>query len=142
MRNLSKTEERILIFATAITLLAIGLWLATGRDAYTKFEVVEEVEKPVDPNDPLAGTGFYEGNTKKEVVRRPEFRFGLLPTPSGVLDKHALSVATVTGPAWCLAVIALFLGHRRRKQRGASFTVSDGADAKPRNGTRHAAMDS
>ncbi len=141
MRNLSKMEERILVFATAVTVLAIGLWLATGRDAYTKFEVVEEVEKPVDPNDPLAGTGFYDSNTKKEVVRRPEFRFGLLPTPSGIFDKHALSVATLTGPVWGMVVMALLLGRRRRKQKAATLVGPGAADPRRRNGMRQA-MDS
>lgn len=102
----------LVLFAVALTLLPVGLWISTGRDAYTKFEVIEEVQKPVDPNDPFAATGLYDGNAKKEVVRRPAFRFGLLPTPSGIFDKHVFSVVTVAGPIWVLAFVAIFARRR------------------------------
>lgn len=112
-----RSTKAILLTAITVTLLALGLWVATGRDAYTKFEVVEEIKKPVDPNDPLAGTGFYENDTVTEVVRRPEFRFGLLPTPSGIFDKHVFSVATLAGPVWGFALVALFLRRREVLRR-------------------------
>lgn len=110
-----RATKATVLAATVVTLLAIGLWAATGRDAYTKYEVVEEIQKPVDPNDPLAGTGFYENDMVKEVVRRPEFRFGLLPTPSGIFDKHIVSVATVAGPAWGLVFLVQFLSRRKKR---------------------------
>lgn len=69
----------------------------------------------MDPSDPLAGTGFYENDTVKEVVRRAEFRFGLLPTPSGIFDKHIFSVATLVGPIWTLAFAVLMLRRRARR---------------------------
>jgi hypothetical protein len=126
-----RSTKATLLAATTVTLLAFGLWVATGRDAYTKLEVVEEIKKPVDPNDPLAGTGFYENDTVTEVVRRPEFRFGLLPTPSGIFDKHIFSVATLTGPAWGFALVALFLRRRqvlRRDGRVRRRAANDFAD--------------
>lgn len=126
-----RSTKATLLAAATVTVLAFGLWAATGRDAYTKFEVVEEIQKPVDPNDPLAGTGFYENDTVTEVVRRPEFRFGLLPTPSGIFDKHIFSVATLAGPVWGFALVALFLRRRevlRRDGRVRRRAANDFAD--------------
>ena len=117
----------VVLSATLVTLLALGLWVATGRDAYTKYEVVEEIQRPVDPNDPLAGTGFYENDMVKEVVRRPEFRLGLFPTPSGIFDKHILSVATLAAPFWAAAIVALFLQRRAKRDHGipTNWTPTD-----------------
>ncbi len=108
----------VVLSATLVTLLALGLWAATGRDAYTKYEVVEEIQRPLDPNDPLAGTGFYENDMVKEVVRRPEFRLGLFPTPSGIFDKHIVSGATLAGPVWGLAIAVIFLRRRTLRKAG------------------------
>ena len=71
-----------------------GVRKATGGDYYTNYEVVETVEIEPDSSDPLAAAGFYEGTKATETVTRDEFRFGLLPTPSGLLDKHMLSVVS------------------------------------------------
>lgn len=100
--------------AMAITIAALVTWRFTGGDYYTKFEVVEEIEKAIDPNDPLADAGFYDSDTTKETVTREAFRFGLLPTPRGILDKHAFSVVSVTVPAWIAALGVLWLARRRR----------------------------
>jgi hypothetical protein len=89
-----------------ITTAMLITWQATGGDAYTKFTVVERVEVPADPSDPLAGTGmFAPAEPRYETVRRDEFRLGLLPTPQGLFDKHVISVASVVVPLW-----GLFLG--------------------------------
>jgi len=106
----------IFIVTIVITVASVVTWRITGGDYYTKFEVVEEIEKPVDPDDPLAGTGFYENEMKKEVVTRKQFRFGLLPTPSGLFDKHVMSVVTVVSPFWGLLLLNLL--WRRHKRRG------------------------
>jgi len=98
-----------------ITLAVLIAWQATGGDAYTKFTVVERVEVGTPSNDPLAGTGMFDdAQPRYETVRRDEFRLGLLPTPQGLFDKHAISVASVAGPVW-----AVFLGIGLiRKLRG------------------------
>jgi hypothetical protein len=98
--------------AVIITLAALLTWQLTGGDYYTKYEVVEQVEKTLDPDDPLVAAGFYEGSTTTETVARKDFRFGLLPTPSGVLDKHAASVVSVALPAWFLGFGLLFWNRR------------------------------
>lgn len=123
-------ERRLLIFAGAVILLAIGLWVGTGRDYYTKFEVIEKVEKPIEANDPFAGTGFYDSNAKTEVVRRPAFRLGLLPTPAGLFDKHMLSVATLAGPAFLLGAVVLFRSRRRQRRSAGAGGSTSGAAAK------------
>lgn len=104
------------IFAVAglITVAALITWQTTGGDAYTKFEVVEEVERQLDPNDPLAGTGFYDDDKTTETVTRKEFRLGLIPTPAGLFDKHILAVTTIAGPPWGLAFG--FWWWKRRKR--------------------------
>jgi hypothetical protein len=89
------------LLAVAISLATLLTWAATGRDAYTKFQVVESTTRAVDPSDPLAGTGFYADETAQEqVVVRDEFRLGLLPTPQGLFDKHLLSVSTILILTW------------------------------------------
>ena len=110
----------LVIVAIVDTVGALGVWVATDRHAYTKFEVVEQVEVPVNPDDPLAEAGFYEGGSNYETVRRKEFHLGLLPVPLGLFDKHIVSVATFTAPAW-LAVALAFVWKLRRRKRTETF---------------------
>lgn len=106
---------RIAVLATLgvallATFIALGVWAATDRHSYTKFEVVEQVEAQASEDDPFAGTGFYEeedGSTARETVKRDEFHLGLVPTPQGLFDKHMISVATIAAPFWALFVVAL-----------------------------------
>lgn len=100
--------------AAAVSITASSLWLATGRHYYTKFQVVEKVEVPVDEDDPFASTGFYDGSSVERTVSKDEFHFGLLPTPQGVVDRHALSVTSVVVPTWALCLVLVWrLGRRR-----------------------------
>jgi hypothetical protein len=102
----------ILGLTISITLGSLLTWQLTGGDYYTKFEVVEEIEKTVDPNDPLANAGFYDNESIKETVMHKEFRFGLIPTPSGLFDKHLISVVSIVLPTW---VISLFLFWKQKR---------------------------
>ena len=93
-----------------ITIAMLVAWQATGGDAYTKFTVVERVEVHSEADDPLAGTGMFDdAQPHYETERRDEFRLGLLPTPQGLFDKHAISVASVVGPAWVLFIAGWWL---------------------------------
>lgn len=105
----------VLSLVGILTLASVVTWQATGGDWYTKYEVVEQVESQADQNDPLVAAGFYDGGTTTKTVTRDEFRFGLLPTPAGVFDKHVFSVASVIGPAW--AITFAFIWMERRKRR-------------------------
>lgn len=110
--------SRIVIGAVLfLTIASIVTWQATGGDWYTKYVVVEQVESQPDPNDPLVAAGFYDGGSTTQTVARDEFRFGLLPTPAGIFDKHVLSVASVTGPLWALGVGFVFIQWRRSRHR-------------------------
>jgi len=110
------TITRTLLIVTVITSIGtVLLWQATGGDYYTKFEVVEQVKTPIDPDDPLAATGFYENDSVVETVRREEFRFGLLPTPSGLIDRHVFAVLSIAGPLWALTIISLLIDVKRRR---------------------------
>ncbi len=117
-----RTAPRRLVAAAAlVTVATLVTWLATDRHVYTKFAVVEEVERPVADDDPLAETGFYDGPTRRQIVRREEFHLGLLPTPRTLLDKHALSVLSLVGPAWALALgLRWWTGRRSRRFRPAA----------------------
>jgi hypothetical protein len=110
--------KKVLIVAALITLATLILWQATGGDYYTKYEVVEQVEKEIDPDDPLAQAGFYDDGPQTETVSQDEFRFGLLPTPSGVLDKHAVSVSSINGPVWVIALVLVWRMRRRQARSG------------------------
>ena len=116
-----KQSKLILSLAVIITLVSIVTWQLTGGDYYTKFQVVEEIEQPVDPNDPLAVAGFYDNQTPKETVVRNEFRLGLLPTPNSIFDKHLIAVVTIVSPAW---VIAFGLLWWRRRQHHRVTNIS------------------
>ena len=95
---MSKATKAVLTLSVVVTIAALVTWRVTGGDYYTKYQIVEQVEKQVDPDDPLAGTGFYDDESHTETVTRDAFRFGLLPTPSGFFDKHAASVVSVVLP--------------------------------------------
>ena len=110
-----KRAQVVLAIAAVVTLVTVVTWQATGGDYYTKFQVVEEIESSVDENDPLAAAGFYDGESTKQAVTRDEFRFGLLPTPQGVFDKHAVSVASISGPLWVLAIGIAWWSRRKEK---------------------------
>lgn len=115
---MTKTTTVIFGITILVTIAAVVTWQITGGDYYTKFELVEEVEKQIDPDDPLAGTGFYDGDTLTETVTRKGLRFGLLPTPSGLLDKHMLSVVSVASPLWVVSIGSLWWTRRKRKRAG------------------------
>ena len=123
-------SKPIIITALIVTLAAVVLWQATGGDYYTKYQVVEQVETEHDPNDPLADAGFYEGSSQTETISRDEFRFGLLPTPQSILDKHSLSVATVMGLTW-VPVLGLAWSARRKTKRSAKASQSSFARFAP-----------
>ncbi len=110
---MSKISKIVLIAVAVVAIALVVTWQATGGDWYTKYEVIEQIESTPDPNDPLAAAGFYDGGSMTKTERRSEFRLGLLPTPSGILDKHALSVASVAGPLWILGLVVVLRQRRR-----------------------------
>ena len=113
---MTRQTKIILVLAALVSLVALVTWQMTGGDYYTKFEVVEQVEMPVDQNDPLAAAGFYEMTSQTKTVTRREFHLGLLPTPSGWLDKHAVSVVSIVSPVWLVALgFVWWERHRSRR---------------------------
>ena len=107
-------KNKTLLFPVLlITLVTGATWIATDRHSYTKYEVVENVQVPLDSDDPLAGTGFYDDETVEKTIRRAEFHLGLLPTPQGLIDKHMLSVTSLLAAVWGPYLLLLFWNHRR-----------------------------
>ena len=113
----------LIAVAGVVTAIAIGLWLVTGVHPYTKFEDVVGEEVPIDPDDPFAEAGFYdESDTITQVVTKDVFYFGLLPTPQGIMDKHALSVSSVVVPVWIVVgVIAIVRRQASRRTQRSSL---------------------
>lgn len=109
-----RDARRWLIAALIVSGACLILWQATGGDAFTRYEVVEEVAVEGADDDPLAAAGFYEGTERTETQVRDEFRFGLLPAADRFPDKHLVSVATVAAPFWLLFGLALVVNRRRK----------------------------
>ena len=114
---MKRTVVMTAIPVVLITVAALGLWWGTDRHFYTKFEVVTQVEVEIDPEDPLAQAGFYDGETVEKTVRRDEFHLGLLPTPRGLFDKHVISVVSIVFPAWLLGGATLIRLRRRTNRQ-------------------------
>jgi len=120
-------RKTLLISSIAITIACMILWIATDRHYYTKYQVVETVSVEIAEDDPLAATGFYDdtesgaaGNT--ETVARDSFHFGLLPTPNGLFDKHAISVISILGPFWALTALAFVAPRFLRRHKPSAQT--------------------
>ena len=118
---MSRPMLKLLVIAVVLTVAAFGLWLATGAHPYTKYQDVTRQELPTDEDDPFAEAGFYDGDTVTRTVKKNVFYFGLLPTPQGVFDKHALSVVSVVLPVWLIVggISLIRWRARRRRVRGA-----------------------
>lgn len=109
------------VLAVLLTVGALAVWAGTGRHAYTKFEVIEQVPAEPDPDDPFADTGLFDDDEPRmETVRRDEFHLGIFPTPQGLLDRHAVSVLTVVLPPWGFFGLAVLLRRRSRRPSGGS----------------------
>jgi len=108
----------LLLVAVLVTVAAVGAWIATGGDPYTKLEVIERVPVAADPSDPFAGTGLYDDEEPRyQAVKRKDFRFGLLPTPQGLLDLHMLSVTSTAVPVWVVCLGLLWWRRRTGRRR-------------------------
>ena len=116
---MNRFTKLVLFTVAAATIASIVVWQATGGDWYTKYEVVEQVKFNPDPNDPLAAAGFYEGDATTETITRDEVRIGLLPTPSGLFDKHSVSVVSVAIPFWAFG-FGIIWYRKRFTNRAAS----------------------
>lgn len=110
---MNKLNKIMITAVAAITIASVVTWQATGGDWYTKYKVVEQVETELDPNDPLVAAGFYEGSTTTTTESRDELRFGLLPTPAGLFDKHIFSVLSIVGPLWGITFVVVLYQRRR-----------------------------
>ncbi len=123
---MSRTMLKLLVITVVLTVAAFGMWLATGAHPYTKYRDVVREEVSTDEDDPFAEAGFYDGDTVTRTVKKNVFYFGLLPTPQGVFDKHAVSVVSFVVPVWLIVGgIALVRWYaRRRSARGAGAATT------------------
>ncbi len=110
---MNRVTRKTMFAAIILSFIILIIWQITGGDFYTKYQVVEEIEKKLDQSDPLVAAGFYENSTITETIVKNEFRLGLLPTPSGIFDKHSLAVITMLTPIWFISIAIYFL--RRQK---------------------------
>ncbi|MCZ6688127.1 MAG: hypothetical protein O7H41_00785 [Planctomycetota bacterium] len=115
-----KVMSVLLLLGVVVTLATLATWMATGMSPYTKFKIVETIEVEVDPDDPFAGTGFFEGTTEEKTVERDAFQLGIFPTAGGLIDKHMVSVATILFPVWSLIGIGAWRRRRAKKLEGGA----------------------
>lgn len=112
---MNSVAKKLFILALVVTAGTLITWQVTGGDGFTKFQVVKTITVELDQNDPLVQAGFYgESATKDSTVTIDEFHLGLIPTPQGLFDKHALSVVSLTGPVWALALGFWFFTRRKK----------------------------
>jgi len=81
-------------------------------------------------DDLLVESGFYDDEAQAKDARREwvdVFRFGLIPVPQGLFDKHMLSVVTFVLPAWLIAGAALLVEWRRRRRASSGAGPSEDA---------------
>ena len=109
---MSRSTVTRLVVAGLLTAAVLLAWAATGRHAYTKYEVIAKERVEIPKDDPLAEAGFYDGDSEERTVRRDEFHLGIFPTASGLIDKHIVSVVTILVPIW---VLVGFLSWRSRR---------------------------
>lgn len=114
MRLIKKRNTWVIAMAAMLTFALVALWQVTGGDFYTKYEIVETNDKPIDPNDPLAAAGFYSGPGQTETVVRDEFRFGLLPSSVAPVDKHFVALSTLLPVIWAPVLIVFWRFRSRR----------------------------
>jgi hypothetical protein len=98
---------------------AVALWLATGREGYTRWPNAKLEQADAAPaageSDLLGEIGFTDG----EAAARPSadiqsrFAFGLVP--GGFDPKHLLSVAAVAGLAGAASVASFAIGRLGRR---------------------------
>ena len=105
------------VYVTGVSLIALAfaVWLATGREGYTRWpdERLAKADAPPAPGeaDLLAGAGFSDG-----APARPDLqsRFALGLVPGGFDARHVLSVATIAG---VVAIVTGVTGAVRRIRR-------------------------
>ena len=117
--------------AGLLTLSALGTWLATGAHPYTKYQDVTLEELAVDTDDPFAKTGFYDGDRVTKTLTTEVFYFGLLPTPQGLFDKHAVSVTSVVLPVRAIVGGIAVVRWRSTKVVGRNRRAKDTTVAPP-----------
>ncbi len=123
---MSRTMLNLVVISVLLTVAALGTWLATGAHPYTKYQDVVREEVLADEDDPFAEAGLYDGETVTQTVKKEVFYFGLLPTPQGLFDKHALSVVSVVVPVWLIVggISLVRWRARRRRVRGAETATT------------------
>ncbi|HHI03422.1 MAG: hypothetical protein DRP51_10425 [Candidatus Zixiibacteriota bacterium] len=111
---MNRVTKKTMLAAIILSSVILIIWQITGGDFYTKYQVVEEIEKKLDQSDPLLAAGFYGNSTITETIVKNEFRFGLLPTASGIFDKHTIAVTTILTPLWSAVIILQFIWRKKR----------------------------
>ncbi len=122
---MSRTIFSLLNIAGVLTLAALITWLATGAHPYTKYQEVTREQSSAGADDPFAETGFYDADTVTRTVKKDVFYFGLLPTPQGLFDKHAVSVVSVVVPVWLIVGGFALMRWRSAKTRGGRIPGND-----------------
>lgn len=103
----------VVLLCLVIAAQAVVLWSVTGRAGFTRYRHPEAPGASGADSDlaALLSESGLEDRTGPMPTRDNAFAFGLLPAGA---DAHALSVATIAGPALLGALLALWPQRRRR----------------------------
>ena len=114
-----KRHHAVHVAGIVLTGAALGAWIATGREGFTRWPDAKlagaDAAPSADENALLAEAGFNDdsGKTASAPDIQSRFAFGLVP--SGGDPKHLVSVATAVALAAAASGATLVLRARRRK---------------------------
>jgi hypothetical protein len=118
-----KWPRVVYLAGAALVLIAIALWMVTGREGYTRWpnEALAKADAPpaAGEGDLLSEAGFSDGAPARPDIQS---RFALGLVPGGKDVKHVISVASVAGAVAAAAVITYVV----RRRQFASRTVCNG----------------
>ncbi|MBL4698831.1 MAG: hypothetical protein JKX70_08350 [Phycisphaerales bacterium] len=108
-----------------IVVLALGAWLTTGSEGYTRWPDTKLAltDAPVSEaeDDLLADIGFETDDQAEEAPDiESRFVFGLVP--GGIDPKHLISVATAIAFALGVSATATIISFRRKSKSKVSRT--------------------
>ncbi|MBL9149031.1 MAG: hypothetical protein JNM94_10095 [Phycisphaerae bacterium] len=113
-----RATRAIYVVAAVAVAGAVALWLATGREGYTRWPNAKLEQADAAPaageSDLLGEIGFSDGAAARPSADiQSRFAFGLVP--GGFDPKHLLSVAAVAGLAGAASVASFAIGRLGRR---------------------------
>ncbi len=121
---MTRRRPAAVIAALAVTAGCLVAWAVTGRAGITATTRFVEIERPPDPDDIMDFARTDADGLVRETVRDDGFRFGVIPggyPRPGAWAPNLLwlSVSTIAGPVWLIAVIAILAPTKKHTTTAA-----------------------